>query len=371
MTLGIDASNIRFGGGLNHLPQLLRADRPDGVDRAVVWAGRTVADQIAPQPWLDVRHVAAYDRSPLHVARHQRSRAHRAETAAAGVLFVPSGNYVGPHRRVVTMSRNLLPFDPVERARYPGFKRAVRYRLLEAVQTATMRRAAGVIFLSERAQAIVEARTGQLPCATAVVPHGIDPSHRIAPRPAPEAYTETRPFEWLYVSYVKPYKHPWNVVAAVAALRADGLPVRLRLVGSAYGPSEARLRAAMAAHDPAGAFVTYDGPAPREMLVQRYTAADGFVFASTCETFGQILLESMAAGLPVVSSDYAAMPDVLGDAGLYADPLDVPSLTAAMRRVVTDPVLRARLAQAAFDRAATFSWERCRRETFRFLTSVA
>ena len=371
MTLGIDASNIRFGGGLNHLPQVLGGQRPDGVDRAVVWAGRTVADRISPQPWLDVRAVPAYDRSPLHVARYQRTRAHRAETAAADVLFVPSGNYVGPHRRVVTMSRNLLPFASAERARYPGLKRAVRYRLLEAVQTATMRRAAGVIFLSERAQAIVEQRTGRLPGATAVVPHGIGAEHRIAPRAAPAAYTDARPFEWLYVSYVKPYKHPWNVVAAVAALRADGLPVRLRLVGSAYGPSVERLRATMAEHDPAGAFVTYDGPAPRDVLVQRYTDADGFVFASTCETFGQILLEAMAAGLPVVSSGYAAMPDVLGDAGLYADPLRVPDLTAAMRRVVTEPALRADLARRAFERAATFSWERCRAETFQFLTSVA
>jgi glycosyltransferase involved in cell wall biosynthesis len=71
----------------------------------------------------------------------------------------------------------------------------------------------------------------------------------------------------------------------------------------------------------------------------------------------------MAAGVPVVTSDVSALPEVAGDAALLVDPGDVEAIADGMRRLVEDPGLRARLAEAGSRRADRFTWERTASET--------
>ena len=118
-------------------------------------------------------------------------------------------------------------------------------------------------------------------------------------------------------------------------------------------------------------FITYRGAVPYENLDAIYAAADIGVFASSCENMPNILLEGMAAGLPMACSHMGPMPEVLGDAGIYFDPEDANSIARALRELIESPDLRAQLARAAFDRAQAFSWKRCADETFGFLARIA
>src|SRR5207253_4012008 len=111
-----------------------------------------------------------------------------------------------------------------------------------------------------------------------------------------------------------------------------------------------------------GAWVRYWGAVPHGELQKRYAEAELCVFASTCENMPNILLENMASGLPIACSNRGPMPEVLGDAGLYFDPEDVVSIRDALRRLIESHDLRARLAQAAFQRAQVYSWQRCASE---------
>ena len=178
------------------------------------------------------------------------------------------------------------------------------------------------------------------------------------------------PFRWLYVSIVTPYKHQWHVAEAIAALRAKGLPVRLDLIGPSTPKALQLLHKALTRLDPAGEFIRYEGAVPYDQLATRYHRADAFAFASSCETFGQILLEAMSAGLPIACSDRSAMPEILEDAGLYFDPERPDSIADAMRTLTESATLRAGLAAAAYERSLTYSWERCA-QTFTFLALVA
>ncbi len=83
-----------------------------------------------------------------------------------------------------------------------------------------------------------------------------------------------------------------------------------------------------------------------------------------------ILLEGMAAGLPIACSDRGPMPEVLGDAGVYFNPEDPASIAKAIRHLIESPELREQKAQAAFQRAQQYSWARCAEETFGFLVCV-
>lgn len=374
MHLGVDASSIRAGGGVTHLVELLRAARPEdwGFDRVIVWSGANTLHHIERRPWLQKMHCPPLDRSlPMRVYWQRFVLDRLARRLGCDLLFVPGGTYTGTFHPFATMSRNLLPFDPYERARF-GPLTQLRFHLLERAQRSTFRRADGVIFLTKTAKQLVEARTGLVKGVSAVIPHGVSNDFRALPRrarPLGECSPE-HPFRWLYVSTVNPYKHQWHVAEAIAWLRAHGLPVALDLIGSSTPKALQRLRITLVRLDPAGEFIRYHGHTPYDQLALHYHRADAFAFASSCETFGQILLEAMAAGLPIACSDRSAMPEILGDAGVYFDPERPDTIAQAMSALMESAALRDRLAAAAYERSLSYSWERCSRETFQYLAQV-
>lgn len=375
MHIGIDASNLREGGGVTHLVELLAHADPgrDRFSRVTVWGSRRTLDAIGPRPWLERVHVPALDRA-LPARLLWRARRFRGELARVGVelLFVPGGSYLGRFRPMVTMSQNLLPFDARAARSYGWSKMRLKLALLRMVQSRTFQRASAVIFLTEEARRQVLAEAGPLAAAVAIIPHGVASRFARAPRAQEPlaAYSAARPFRLLYVSKVDMYKHQWVVAEAVAHLRKEGLPVALDFVGPAYPPALARLRDTLARLDARGEFLRYLGAVAYAQLAPVYDGASAFVFASSCENMPNILVEAMAAGLPIACSDRGVMPEVLGPGGVYFDPENAADATAAIRRLVRDEALRTEVAALAHERAAHFTWSRCTGETFSFIHAV-
>lgn len=359
---------------MTHLVQLLGAASPAdaGVERVTVWGSRTLLDLLPDRPWLQRVHEPALDAGAVARAAWQQRRLARLARHGADLLFAPGGTYLGSFRPFVTMFRNMLPFDPVERRRYGLSTMRAKLEALRRVQAATFRRATGVIFLTEHARAALGA-LGVAPARhQAVIPHGLDAAFFRAPRLQEpwEAYSGARPFRWLYVSAMHVYKHPWSVVEAAGRLRAAGMPVALHLAGPVHPSARSRLQSAIDRVDPARAFITVVPAIPHAELPAVYAEADGFVFASTCENLPNSLLEAMASGLPAVCSERPPMPQILGDGGVYCDPADPARLAGQMARVMRDPVLRGTMASAAFERARRYTWTRCASATFQFLAAT-
>jgi len=110
---------------------------------------------------------------------------------------------------------------------------------------------------------------------------------------------------------------------------------------------------------------------PFSALHGEYQAADGFIFASSCENLPNILIEAMTAGLPIACSKRGPMPEVLGGAGVYFDPLQADGIAQAMRELVNSADLRGRLAAQAKELSLEYSWHRCAKDTFSFIAAVA
>lgn len=375
MIVGIDAASIRAGGGVTHLVELLRAANPGehGITRVIVWGGHGTLRLLEDRPWIEKSHQPMLDMSlPFRALWQRFGLTALARKAGCDVLFVPGGSYSGSFRPLVTFSQNLLPFEWREIRRFGASWMTIKLLLLRVTQSRTFRRANSLIFLTRYAGEVVMRVIMTTRASTAIIPHGIDTRFIRPPRAQRpiSAYSTALPFRILYTSTVDLYKHQWHVAEAVAQLRASGYPVVLDLVGPAYPPALKRLRAALSRLDPKATFLRYSGPVPHDKMHAVYAEADLAVFASSCETFGQILGEAMAAGLPIACSDRSSLPEVLGDAGLYFNPEDPADIARAMRTLIDDPGVRMAKAEAAFARSRLYTWPKCADDTFACLAQA-
>jgi glycosyltransferase involved in cell wall biosynthesis len=373
LTIAIDASNIRAGGGISHLCNVLRAVelRQTGFQRIFVFGVAQTLRRLEPRDWLIQIPVDYIHASPLHRAYWQLVglpallRGMRVD-----VLFSPGGllPFHCPCSSVV-MSRNMLPFVSAERARYGLSGMRLKLELLRIMQSWSFERATGVIYLTDYARRTIGNQLSRPPSRSAVIPHGIGDRFRNRPRPQRplDTYSLTEPFRFLYVSILAPYKHQWRVAAAIDMLRREGLPVAIDFVGPKVSEGYRKLEPFLRSGE---GYITYRGNASYTEMSRIYQEADAFAYASTCENLPNILIEAMAGGLPIASSDREPMTSVLGDGGVYFNSEDALSIAAALKSLATDAPLRQTLAERAYRRASELTWERCASETLRFISET-
>jgi len=246
--------------------------------------------------------------------------------------------------------------------RFPDAFRRANRTYLRIFTPLSARRARRVIAISEHTKRDV-VRFLSIPADRVDVIHcGVDAAFHPRPGEEVQAFRQRRglPERFiLFVGTLEPRKNVQRLVEAYAQIRDLG--AGLVLVGGKgwlyedIFASVERLGLSDA--------VLFAGYVPAEELPLWYSAADLFVFPSLYEGFGLPPLEAMACGTPVISSNAASLPEVIGEAGLMVAPQDVEGLAAAMRRVLTDRDLRAQLREQGLQQARRFSWEKTARQT--------
>jgi glycosyltransferase involved in cell wall biosynthesis len=167
----------------------------------------------------------------------------------------------------------------------------------------------------------------------------------------------------LFVGTIEPRKNLAMLIEAYDALRGrlgEEAPP-LAVVGP-RGWLADDVFEAVAARDLGGA-VRFAGRVSKERLRMLYGAATLTVLPSLYEGFGLTALEAMACGSPVLASSAGALPEVGGDAAMYANAADASGWTDAMEELLGDEARRQAMSEAGLRRAAMFSWERAARET--------
>ncbi len=158
------------------------------------------------------------------------------------------------------------------------------------------------------------------------------------------------------VGTVQPRKNYPRLIRALATLRAEGRDIGLVIAGG-RGWLDDPIYSAIRGNGLAQ-YVQLIGFADDEDLPALYSGAAAFAFPSLYEGFGLPILEAMACGTPVVTSNVSSLPEVAGDDALMIDPTDVEALTEALRRLLDDSALRERLVAGGLARVHQFTWDR-------------
>lgn len=251
----------------------------------------------------------------------------------------------------------------VEDAPVPGLARALWKRTWLARVGRLTRVADAVITVSHHSAGEIS-RVFGLPAARLhVIPHGLDAGRfhplgdgdgaLLAPLGLPDRFV-------LYLGNLDPRK---NVTALTEATARLGVP--LVVAGGGFiGSGQVERVLAEAPH------ARYLGQVPHELVAPLMRAATVFAFPSGHEGFGMPVLEAMACGTPVVTSDRAALPEVAGDAAVLVSDLDARGIAAALEDILSDDSAAAELRARGIGRAALFSWETSARRHAEVFTSL-
>jgi glycosyltransferase involved in cell wall biosynthesis len=317
-------------------------------------------------PWLtDSARVRVREsriptlRPPVRIAWEQTVLPLAAARARLPLLACPVNiRPVGcPCPAVVTVHDLIFLRDP---ARYQASKRLY----LQALTGWSVRHARRVIAVSEATAADITGLLGVPRRRITVIPNGVE-ADGLRPLPPAEVAAFRRAKGLpdnviLYVGTLEPRKNLPALVRAFAAVR-EATGATLVIAGGKGWFYEEIFRTVreLGLEDA----VRFPGYVPDAELPLWYNSARVFAYPSVYEGFGLPALEALACGVPVIAADTSALPEVVGTAGVLVDPHSDAALAAALRAVLTDPALAARLAAAGPAQAARFSWDAAARQT--------
>ena len=290
----------------------------------------------------------------------------------AHILFCPGGvvaTKVPSGVKVVTMFRNMIPFDNELVGAMPWGLMRLRNVILKRVMLKSMAEADLTIFISDHARGVIEALS-PIPNPL-TIPHGISDLFREQDTALPRPHNAPGERYILYVSRFDVYKHHDNVVEGFAAL-PPGLRDSYKLIflGETdlppFEPVQRRI-AALSLTDR----IMIGGAVPYDSLPAWYAHADAILFASSCENCPNILLESLGAGRPVLSSDVMPMPEFGGPGLVYFSPFNPKSITAALAATLGSPERTAAVATAARERSSHYDWTITAEKTWNAIVTLA
>lgn len=260
----------------------------------------------------------------------------------------------------VAIVYDLVTFEPAMR---PNARSSVIERLTLGP---AVRRARAMICISRATAEVLQSRFPAVSGKVTIAPLGVSAElHRAPPAPASEL---PPPGFVLAVGTLEPRKNLPRLIEAYGALsehlRAAHPLVVVGARGWRTGPTLSALRSL-------GERAIILGHVSDAALAELYRRCAVFCYPSLGEGFGLPVLEAMAAGAAVITSNVSSLPEVGGDAVEYADPRDPSSIREALERLLSSPEHRSRLGKLAVARAGLFSWDLTAERVLAALQSAA
>ncbi len=359
--IGIDAHAVgsRLGGNESYVRGLLRGIA--AVDSETPYELFFLRSRAAEAEGIDRPNFRKHFLSPEHpIVRIPWVFPRALRRAECSLVHV---QFIAPPRPPCPV---VVSIHDVAYVRHPEFFTRYERAYLTRLVPRTAERAAAILTLSECSKKeLIEVY--RLPEERiTVIPPAPEPRFRPLDRAAAAAHVAERfsvrePY-LLFVGNLQPRKNLQGLLEAFRILRVEKrVEHRLVVVGKRTALSGELLARAS---DPAiRDAITFTGYVDDDDLVKLMNAADLFVYPSYYEGFGLPVIEAMACGTPVLTSQRSALPEISGGAAALVEPSFHDQIAESILVLLRDPILRPRLRAAGLKRAAQFTWENAARET--------
>ena len=350
MKIAIDAHSIgtQAGGNETYFRQLLRGLTLDQSDHeyTVFYIHRAALEEARGDPRFRFIHIPGNPVLRIGMALPWQLRKIRPDVFHCQYIQPP-----------FTRSRTVVTIHDLAHEHYPEFFRPAEAMRMKKMVRATAKKADHITTVSEFSAADI-ARRFEVPREKISVSY-LAASEEFHPREKEwcqehlaRKYGLSFPFI-LYVGRIQARKNLLRLVEAYSHLRRQGVSEKLVLAGKQDWQAEKLLAKIkeLRLEDS----VVFTGYISWDDLPVFYNAAELFVFPSIFEGFGLPVLESMASGVPTITSFGSSLEEVAGEGALLVDPLDVGSIADAMQKVLGDRDLRGQLIERGLRRSAQFS----------------
>ena len=354
---GIGRYTLELARGLAQHPDLARI-RYFSMGRWLALPQLLATEANAPTTRASLRSVLAGNRAAVRAFRLLMPALQRVRLGGQGEAIYHSPNFFLPP----FAGRTVTTVHDLSHHIYPEFHPPARIDYMRRMLPGSLARASHVITVSESARQDLITHFNHPPERITAIPLGANPAFR------PHSAAELAPVlarlglqaqgYCLYVGTIEPRKNLDRLLDAYENLPE---PLRMRyplvMAGSPGWRSE-HTHERMARAASAG-WLRYLRYVVQADLPALYAGARLFAYPSLYEGFGLPVLEAMACGIPVVTSNTSSLPEVVGNAALQIDPQDVSALGAALLQGLQDDPWRSQANSAGLERASQFTWARC------------
>jgi len=287
------------------------------------------------------------------------------------VLFSP-GNVCPLFTQIpnVIMIQNIEPFS-----NHLSKKRGLRLRLLKLLTMLSIKKAQRVIFPSMRARNLIET-SGTFVKHAEVIYHGINKEIFHPHTEEDMSYQCKKKYNLdkfiLYVSHIQRYKNFLELIKAFVLLKDKiGNDIQLVFAGGCFDEEYYRKMQDFIREHRYEDRIIFLGNVPYEELPFLYSACMIFVYPSTCESFGMTLVEAMACGAPILTSNIEPMTEICANAAIYFDPTNPAIIADVIFKTIMDKDVISTLKINLLKRSKIFSWENTAIRTLKNFENIA
>lgn len=367
-TLIINGLRSRSGGSKVHLSNFLYyLERNEhGFKKVILIANKELRDACPSYPWLQKIVNPNFDKSVFWSVFWELYSLKKflSKYKNSGILLNLDGNYLGPFViPTITMSRDMLSFEPGLLSLYFPSRFWVRNYLIRISQIRAFSLSDGVIFLTKYAKDRIEILTGPIKNYR-IIPHGFQHFDAIKKKD----YNLSKTVRLVYVSPTWKFKDHMCVLKAANQIKKCSFDFEMLFLGENKREYKnfQRLKSYIKENN-LSKNIIFKGNVDHTEVIKTISQCDIFIFASLCENMPNTLVEAMGVGLPIVSSNAGPMPEVLKDGGFYYEKSNHEDLVKVIIKLIDDDEARSKMGLRAAELAKNFDWAFTSQKTIEYL----
>lgn len=366
MNILIDASNIvPHSGGFIHLKELLINSKIEKNDTIYVLASSQVINNLKFKKkkiklisnfFLNNGIILRFIWQIIFLKKFIKKNYCQKLFVLGGYFF-----YKGD-AKVILLIQNILPFEKQIFLK-EKFNIVIKNYLLSFLYYSSISRSDGVILLSKYSKKFLA--NNKVPYK--VIPHGLN---KIFKKKIKIRNKIKKDFKILYVSKYEIYKNHLKLVEACHYLKKKNFNISLTLVGINLKKNSKLYDYINSLNLEFKNFIKVENFKKQSHIINYYSKFDLQVYASKCEAFGLIILETIASSLPIICSNYPVYKEILNIKNIYFNPDDKKDIAKKIKFYFENPKIKFKNTNKLFEHSKKFNWDDVCKKTFNFIKEI-